>query len=216
VHARGIVVWPPGPTSKSGDVTEVPTIPSSRTCVVRLKGWLALLCSAVVATAIWPVRLAAHNGPPFPVITNRAVGNYVVSLWADPDASDAGDADGRFWVMVSPVSKATTLPADTVVQISVWPVDHRETVRTQTAEPDVHEPSRRAAVFVIDHEGKFGVKATIAGTLGSAEVDAVVDAQYDARPQPMLITIFALPFVLVGFVWLKLLWRRRTTKVGTA
>jgi hypothetical protein len=52
--------------------------------------------------------------------------------------------------------------------------------------------------------------------LGSAEVDAVVDAQYDARPQPMLITIFALPFVLVGFVWLKLLWRRQTTKVGTA
>ena len=170
----------------------------------------------VSATLVLSVSLNAHNGPPFPVITDRAVGNYIVSLWADPDASDEGDADGRFWVMVNPLAKGAPLPADTVVQISIWPVEHRESIRTETAKPDENEPARRTAAFVINHEGQYGVKATIAGLLGPAEVDAVVDAQYDARPRPALIAIFALPFVLIGFVWVKLLLRRRAINVGTA
>jgi hypothetical protein len=108
------------------------------------------------------------------------------------------------------------LPTDTVVQISIWPVERRESVRTETANPDEHEPSRRTAAFVIDREGKYGVKATIAGSLGPAEIETSIDAQYDARPRPALIAIFALPFVLIGFVWLKLLLRRRSHKLGTA
>jgi hypothetical protein len=159
--------------------------------------------------------LAAHNGPPFPVVTDRAAGSYVVSLWADPDASDGGDADARFWVIVNPAVKGTALPADTVVQISIWPVEHRDVVRTETARPDEHEPSRRTAAFVIDREGKYGVKATVEGALGPAEIETVVDAEYDARPRPALIAVYALPFVLIGFVWLKLLMRRRANKLGT-
>jgi hypothetical protein len=162
------------------------------------------------------VPLAAHNGPPFPVVTDRAAGSYIVSLWADPDTSDDGDADGRFWVVVNPATKGTVLPTDTVVQISIWPVERRESVRTETANPDEPEPSRRTAAFVIDREGKYGVKATIAGSLGPAEIETSIDAQYDARPRPALIAIFALPFVLIGFVWLRLLLRRRSHKLGTA
>jgi hypothetical protein len=174
------------------------------------------LCLAV-ATAVWAQAvLQAHNGPPFPVITDRSVGNYVVSLWADPDASDDGDADGKFWVVVNPVAKGTSLPADTVVRISIWPAERPESIHTEMAAPDGQELSRRTASFVIDREGKYGVKAAIAGTLGPADVETIVDAQYDARPRPLLIAVFALPFVLIGFVWVKLLVRRRTHKVGTA
>jgi hypothetical protein len=167
------------------------------------------LCLAFTLSIATVVRVHAHNGPPFPIVTDRTVGNYVVSLWADPDVSDEGDADGRFWVMVKPAAKGTVLPADTVVQIAIWPLERRDAVRTETARPDEHDPSRRAAAFVIDREGKYGVKATVAGPLAPAELEAVVDAQYDARPRPALIAVFALPFVLIGFVWLKLLWRRR-------
>jgi len=159
--------------------------------------------------------LEAHNGPPFPVVTDRAVGNYIVSLWADPDASDEGDADGRFWVVVSPAAKGVSLPADTVVRISVWPAERPDSIHTETAAADGQEISRRTAAFVISREGKYGVKATIAGPLGPADVEAVVDAQYDARPRPLLIAVFALPFVLIGFVWLKLLLRRRAHRMGT-
>src|SRR5262245_13756788 len=180
------------------------------------KGPHYFLSFFVSATFLLSVPLNAHNGPPFPVVTDRAIGNYIVSLWADPDASDDGDADGRFWVVVSPVAKGTALPADTVVRISIWPAEQPDSIRTQTAAPDGQEISRRTAAFVLDREGKYGVKATIAGSLGPADVDAVVESQYDARPRPALIAIFALPFVLIGFVWVKLLFRRRANRVGTA
>jgi hypothetical protein len=172
---------------------------------------LVLAVSAMLVTC---APLFAHNGPPFPVVTDRIVGNYVISLWADPDASDDGDKDGRFWVVVNPAAKGATLPADTIVQIAIWPVERRDAMRTETAETDEREPARHLAAFAIDHEGKYGVKATIAGSLGPADIDAVVDAAYDARPQPFLIVVFALPFVLIGFVYLKLLVRRHNNGRG--
>lgn len=174
---------------------------------------LLVLCLAVTSSIVIAVRVHAHNGPPFPIVTDRTVGNYVVSLWADPDVSDEGDADGRFWLMVNPAAKGTALPAGTTVLISIWPVEHREAVRTDAAKADEHEPSRRAAAFVIDREGKYGVKATIAGPLGPGELETIVDAQYDQRPRPILIAVFALPFVLIGFVWIKLLLRRRANRI---
>jgi hypothetical protein len=169
---------------------------------------------SVIAMLVLQTSLHAHNGPPFPVVTDRTVGNYVISLWADPDASDDGAKDGRFWVVVNPSAKGAMLPADTVVQIAIWPVERREAIRTETAQADEREPARRAAAFLIDHEGKYGVKATITGTLGPADIESVVDAEYDARPRPFLIGIFALPFVLIGFVYLKLLIRRRAHKLA--
>jgi hypothetical protein len=182
-------------------------IPAFKICLRNL----ALALSATLGTC---APLFAHNGPPFPVITDRTVGNYVISLWADPDASDDGDRDGRFWIVLNPTAKGVTLPADTVVQIAVWPVERREAIRTETALADEREPARRAAAFVIDHEGKYGVKATITGSLGPADIESVVDAEYDARPRPFLIGVFALPFVLIGFVYLKLLVRRRAHKLA--
>jgi hypothetical protein len=161
------------------------------------------------------VPIEAHNGPPFPVITDRAIGKYIVSLWADPDASDEGDADARFWVLIKPAAAGSPLPSDTTVQISIWPIERREAALTQTAHTDANAPTRRTAAFVIDHEGKYGVKATIAGALGPAEIEAVVSAEYDQRPRPFLIAVFALPFILIGFVWVKLLWRRRSNRFGT-
>jgi len=158
------------------------------------------------------VPVHAHNGPPFPLITDRTAGRYVVSLWADPDASDDGDADAQFWVLVNPVTKGTTIPADTTVQISIWPVEQPDAIRMQPAIFDERVPSRRTASFVIDREGRYGVKAAINGALGSAEIQAVVDAEYGTRPNRALIAVFAFPFVLIGFVWVKLLLKRRAIR----
>jgi hypothetical protein len=64
----------------------------------------------------------------------------------------------------------------------------------------------------MDHEGRFAVRTTIEGPLGSASDDAEVDATYDLRPPPILIAVYLMPFVLVGFLWLKLLSRRRRAR----
>lgn len=170
---------------------------------------MAIGCSTVVAAMTWSASLLAHNGPPYPIVSNRVAGNYQVSLWADPDATDDGSADGRFWVAVNTAQRGAALPPDTEVKISIWPADRPASVRTAIASPVEHEPSRWFAGFAIDHEGRYGVKAAIEGPLGPAEVEAVLDAAYDQRPQPFTVLLFILPFLLIGFVWVKLILMRR-------
>ena len=176
---------------------------------------MAIACWMVLVVIASSAALSAHNGPPYPIVSNRIAGNYKVSLWADPDATDDGSADGRFWVTVNAARKGDPLPPDTQTRISIWPIESPGAVRTASADPVEREPSRRFASFVIDHEGRYGVKATIDGSLGPAEVEAVVDAAYDQRPQPFTIILFVMPFLLIGFVWVKLLMRRGVGRYGS-
>jgi hypothetical protein len=66
----------------------------------------------------------------------------------------------------------------------------------------------------MDHEGRYGVHVTIDGPSGHAALDAYTDATYDLRPRPILTVVFVLPFVLAGFVWGKLLIKRRMHAKG--
>jgi hypothetical protein len=155
------------------------------------------------------VSLIAHNGPAYPIVPNRIAGNYQISLWADPDASDDGSADGRFWATVTAAQAGAAVPPDTEVKISIWPIDRPTSIRTARTAPVEHEPSRWFVAFVIDQEGRYGVRAAIAGPLGPAEVEAIVDSAYDQRPRPLTVVLFILPFLLIGFVWVKLIFMRR-------
>jgi hypothetical protein len=175
----------------------------------QCKQRIVIACWAVLAVTASGATVRAHNGPPFPIVSDRIAGSYQVSLWADPDASDDGSAEGRFWVMVNAAQKGTTLPPDTLVNVSIWPADLPDSVRTAKAEPVEHEATRRFAAFVIDREGRYGVKATIEGPLGPAQVETSVDAAYDQRPQPFTVVLFLVPFLLVGFPLLKWVLRRR-------
>ena len=68
----------------------------------------------------------------------------------------------------------------------------------------------------MDHEGPFAVHVSIDGPLGKADLDANVDATYDARPAPALMAVFLMPFLLVGFLWGKLLLQRRRGRTRKA
>jgi hypothetical protein len=172
---------------------------------------VVMVCATALAVISSGARVHAHNGPPFPIVSNRIAGSYQVTLWADPDTSDDGSAEGRFWVTVNAAQKGAVLPTDTLVKVSIWPADRPDSARTATAEPVEHETTRRFAAFVIDHEGRYGVKATIEGPFGPAEVEASVDAAYDQRPQPFTVVLFLLPFLLVAFPLVKWILRRRDT-----
>jgi hypothetical protein len=151
----------------------------------------------------------AHSGPPFPIVSNRIAGAYRISLWTDPDATDDGSAAGRFWVVMDPVREGAAPGLDTRVTVSIRPLDRAGPVRTGTAEPVGHEASRRFVALVMDHEGRYAVRTTIEGPLGPGDVDAEVDATYDVRPRPFMLALALMPFLLAGFLWLKLLLRRR-------
>jgi len=166
-------------------------------------------CWTIVAVLMTGAVVEAHSGPPYPIVSNRVSGAYEISLWTDPDTTDDGSAAGKFWVTIDSARKGVALAPDTRVRVSIRPLDREGPVRAGVAEPVGHDASSRFVALVMDHEGPYAVRATIEGPLGPADVDASVDATYDLRPQPITMALALLPFLLVGFLWLKLLLRRR-------
>jgi hypothetical protein len=162
----------------------------------------------------WFLSVNAHSGPPFPIVSDRVVGAYTVSIWTDPDATDDQSAAGKFWVTMRPTAKGTLLPESTQVRVSVTPLDRPGSPRAAIAERVHGDVRRQFAALLMDHEGRYGVHVTIDGGLGTANVDAETDATYDLRPRPILTVVFIAPFVLVGFVWGKLLIKRKMAARG--
>jgi len=177
------------------------------------------VCASVLSVSLWlrvviviaacRVVVYAHSGPPYPIVEDRIVGAYQVSLWTDPDATDDQSAAGKFWVTLRPARTDQRILSDTRVDVSIRPLDRAGGERTARAEPINRDIGRQFAALVMDHEGPFAVHVTIDGALGPGTLDARADATYDLRPAPALIGLFLLPFVLVGIVWGKLLIKRR-------
>jgi hypothetical protein len=153
--------------------------------------------------------VGAHSGPPFPIVTEQRVGAYAVAVWTDPDATDDGSAAGQFWVVLREAGTGNAAPESTRIEVSIRPTDRGGGTRTQRTEPVKGDATRQFAALVMDHEGPFGVRVSIDGPLGKAELAASVDATYDLRPAPATIVLYLMPFLFVGFLWGKLLLRRR-------
>ncbi len=160
------------------------------------------LCVVLVVSS-WARIVQAHSGPPFPIVNDQKVNGYTVSVWTDPDVTDDETAAGRFWVTLS--------PAATAVVVTIKPQDRPGGTRSAPAAPVNGDFQRHFVALRLDHEGRFDVHVAIDGAAGRAVVDAYTDATYDLRPRPILMLLFLLPFLLVGFVWGKLLIKRRRT-----
>jgi hypothetical protein len=163
----------------------------------------------VVAVAA-SLTLQAHDGPPFPIVSDHIGGPYRISIWTDPDTTDDGSAGGQFWVRVQPVGTTQALPEQTRATVTIAPLDRSGPQLSVTTAPVRGDVTNQFAALVMDHEGRFAVRVGVDGPLGTASVNAAVDATYDARPAPGLLILYVLPFVLVGVLWGRLLVRRRT------
>jgi hypothetical protein len=212
--AHGRPVAPPARAPSAESVRSVSRATGATSPHLNLThDWWSARRAVVVCGTILGVLFAhgsarAHAGPPFPIVSSRTAGSYDVSVWTDPDSTDDGSAGGQFWVTVRPSGGAVPLPADTRVNVAIRPLDRSGPTNTGSAETVATDASHRFVALVMDHEGRFHVRVTINGPLGPAEVDAEVDATYDLRPPPALIAVYLIPFVLVGFLWIKLLLRR--------
>jgi hypothetical protein len=167
-----------------------------------------LACVLIVLLLISTARVAAHEGPPYPIVSSHREGPYVVSVWTDPDTTDDGTAGGQFWVMVQQAD-GSGVPAGTRAAVTVRPLEREGPALDAEAEPVDGDPGRQFAAVVLDHEGWFSVTARVDGPLGSVTVAADVEATYDTRPAPILLIVYLVPFVLVGLMWLRLVRRRR-------
>jgi len=151
----------------------------------------------------------AHSGPPFPILSDRTVGAYRISIWTDPDTTDDGKAAGQFWVVIDAADGKSTIPAGTEAIVTIRPLDRDGPTRQGRAEPVNKSVTRQFVALLMDHEGPFGAGVMIDGPLGRATVDSQANATYALRPAPGLIGLYLMPFVLVGGLWVKVLLRRR-------
>jgi hypothetical protein len=166
----------------------------------------------VVACA--PTAIRAHNGPPFPIVSNQAAGPYLISIWTDPDTTDDGTPGGQFWVRLARAGGASDIPHGTRAMVSIRAADRSAPEISSGATPVRGDVTNQFAAVVMDHEGRFAVRVAIEGPLGGAIVNAEVDATYDLRPPRYMLFVYLVPFVLVGVLWGRLLLRRRLGGAG--
>jgi len=158
------------------------------------------------AASLSPSLLLAHDGPPFPIVSDRRAGAYTISIWTDPDTTDDGAAGGQFWIVLA--TGEGTVPAGTYATVTATPLAQPGEPRSARTALSGNASSQYVGL-VLDHEGRYAVQVTIDGPLGRAAIDSEVTATYDLRPAPFVIVLSIVPFVLVGLLWTKLLMRRR-------
>jgi hypothetical protein len=176
-----------------------------------MSGTIWMLRATVVAALVGlgGSSTLAHDGPPFPIVSKAPSGPYEVSIWTDPDTTDDGTPGGQFWVTLKTAGGGDP-PSTTRAELVIAPMERAGPEQRAVAAPIDGDASRQFAAVVMDHEGRFRVHVTIDGPLGPAEVRGEVAATYDLRPPPVLVLVYLVPFLLVGFLWLKLMLRRRT------
>ena len=85
----------------------------------------------------------------------------------------------------------------------------RALLRPRSVEALANNTGSHFGALVLDHEGRFRIDVRVRGPRGDAEVTADVDATYDLRPAPFVVVLYAMPFVLAGVLWIRILMRRR-------
>lgn len=159
----------------------------------------------VVALTWMPVITSkAHEGPPFPIVIDREVGPYVVSIWTDPDIGI-----GTFFVVIEPGSDER-LPDVSRVQVGVQPVDgHLDEAVYDAEDQNVRYGARYLAEVPFDSGGTWNVRIVIDGAEGGGEIRTEVEPTPDGTIGPIGLIVYALPFLAVAFLWIKAAMRRR-------
>ena len=164
--------------------------------------WCKFL-AAVVIFLVASSRLGAHNGPPFPIISDKRVGPVVVSLWTHPDVGT-----GLFYVIVDPPPGAT-IPSDLKIEIGVRPVTGR---LAEAIYPTQLENLRGQVQYrteaQLDQQELWHVRLIVKSSAGDGEASAEVEVTPPGFGRWDLL-MFSLPFLGVGFLWFHVMMRKR-------
>ena len=149
--------------------------------------------------------VAAHDGPPFPIVVDQRVGPCIISVWTDPDIGE-----GSFFVITQPPPNAS-IPNDLTVQISVQPTSGRLQEATYTAvREDLSGQVQYKAMVRFDVQEMWRVRVTLQSAQGTGDAVAFVEPTPEGLGRWDLL-IYLLPFLGIGFLWLRAFLRKRTT-----
>jgi hypothetical protein len=178
-----------------------------------MRRWSVRRAAALlVLLAVTPRALGAHEGPPFPIIVDAAVGPWLVTVWTDPDIGI-----GTFYVVFE-AAEGRDFVEPTAVRVGVRPVTGRLEEAVYEAAP---ERVRRGARYVAEVEfdrGEFWeVRVVIEGPEGGGELTSEVEATPDGSIGPIGLVVYSVPFVLVALLWWRAsVVRRRMTEEAAA
>jgi hypothetical protein len=147
--------------------------------------------------------LGAHNGPPFPIISDKRVGPVILSLWTHPDVGT-----GLFYVMVDPPPDGR-IPPDLRIEIGVRPVTGRlAEVIYPTQLENLHGQVQYKTEAQFDAQELWQVRLIVKSSAGDGEASAEVEVTPPGLGRWDLL-MFSLPFLGVGFLWFQVIRRRR-------
>lgn len=181
----------------------------------KISWWHILLLGLCLITLA--PRTIAHEGPPFPIIVDEEVGPYLVSVWTDPDIGI-----GTFFVVIDP-EPGNDVSDVKSIKIGVKPTSGRLDEAMYTAQSqEVRQGARYIAEVEFDKGEMWKVRILLEGEGWDGELTSEVEATPDGSIGPIAVVIYALPFLAVGFLWVRAIMRRRETveeeddnKVGT-
>lgn len=153
----------------------------------------------------------AHEGPPFRVITDHDMGPFIVTVWADPDIGT-----GTFFVVLER-PKGQSLPDDISVEIGVAPTSGR---LDENVYPGIEQTVRQGARYQVevkfDRGEMWDVRVTVESAAGGGTATTEVEATPPGDIGPLGMVVYLIPFLAIGFLWLKMVLRKRKQNKETA
>src|SRR5690606_11844019 len=111
---------------------------------------------------------------------------------------------------LEPAEEGAAMPAPSAVEVGVRPVSGRLAEAVYAAEAqDVRYGARYYAEVTFDQGELWHVRVRIDGPGGGGTLEAEVEATPDGTIGPIGLVLYLLPFLAVGFLWLKAYLRRR-------
>ncbi len=160
---------------------------------------------AVLLAGMGP-RALAHNGPPFPIIENRAVGPVTISVWTNPDVGT-----GSFFVLVDPRAGGK-IPNDLKVDVAVQPLTGRlPEQRYAASRENLRGQVEYKALVRFDAQEMWRVRVSLSSAEGGGEAVANVQVTPPGFGRWDML-LYLLPFLGAGFLWFKAMRRKHRRK----
>ena len=151
-----------------------------------------------------PLRVSAHDGPPFPIIVDQKVGPCMISVWTDPDVGT-----GTFFIIVN-APPGSAIPDDLKVQVGVQPNSGRlAEVTYPTERESLRGQVQYKALVAFDAQELWRVRVRLQSAQSSGEAMATVEATPPGFGRWDLL-VYLWPFLAVGLLWFVAILRKRS------
>lgn len=162
--------------------------------------WLLPLAATLLAAPV-----SAHDGPPYPILVDEELGEWTLSVWTDPDVGT-----GTFYYYVAaPEGRSTD---ELRIRAVSFPADGTSPEVEGESEPaESGEPFQQVGTLEFHHRGTWPTRFVVTA---DGDDGVLGELAYDLEVTPpglgaIDILWFALPFLLIGGLWLRVLLAQR-------